>query len=416
MTTTVSPPRPESIKRLVLVLTSQCNLRCGYCYQDDKKAGTMEWETLRGALDLALASEQKLIKFTFYGGEPLLEFPLMERGVRYVEEMRGEEKQVRFGIITNGTLLTEESIDFLIQHDFKTQISFDGVREAQIHRGKGTYEKLDRVLDTIAAASPSFFRKRVVVSSTLTPETIPYLADSIDYFLSKNVTSISVSPSISHHPNWKMESIWDLDEQFGRILETSITHHRRTGETPFTPFRGGINSSKGIDKISMCGVMRGETPTVDVDGQVHGCALFADSFQSLSRRFLREKLESLRMGDIQDERFRERYAAFPEAVEQAEIFHNKQDKYSSYGKCGECEHLASCSICPVSIGNIPGNNDVHRVPDFACAYHLVMLRFKGMYVEDTRVVRSRLQPKMSDSTIRLRNLARRMRGAEEIRR
>ena len=46
----------------------------------------------------------------------------------------------------------------------------------------------------------------------------------------------------------------------------------------------------------MCGVGRGETPSVDVDGQMHGCVMFADSYQVFPAAFLRNRFEAMRMG------------------------------------------------------------------------------------------------------------------------
>jgi radical SAM protein with 4Fe4S-binding SPASM domain len=129
----------------------------------------------------------------------------------------------------------------------------------------------------------------------------------------------------------------------------------------------------------MCGVGRGETAAVDVDGQVHGCVMFADSYQVFPTIFLRNRLEAMRMGRVQDPGFAARLAAYPAAARAAEIFHNKQDKYSSYGKCADCRYMPRCAICPVSIGNALGNTDPRRIPDFLCAYNLVSLKYRERF-------------------------------------
>ena len=129
----------------------------------------------------------------------------------------------------------------------------------------------------------------------------------------------------------------------------------------------------------MCGVGRGETPAVDVDGQVHGCLMFVDSYQRFPTAFLRTRLQAMRMGDLRDPRFAERLAAYPAAARAAGIFHDKQDKYSSYGRCGECRFLSDCGVCPVSIGHEPGTTDPNRVPDFQCAYNLVSLKYRERF-------------------------------------
>jgi uncharacterized protein len=78
--------RPESIRRVLLVLTSQCNLRCGYCYQNDKKPGRMDQDTMFRGIDLAFVSKHDTVEITFFGGEPLLEMDSLRSGVAYAEE------------------------------------------------------------------------------------------------------------------------------------------------------------------------------------------------------------------------------------------------------------------------------------------------------------------------------------------
>ena len=95
--------------------------------------------------------------------------------------------------------------------------------------------------------------------------------------------------------------------------------------------------------------------------------------------FLRNRLEALRMGGVENLDLDSRRAVYPSAARATGLFTDKQDKYSSYGRCGECRFLDSCSICPVSIGHQPGNTDPRRVPDFLCAYNLVSLKYRELF-------------------------------------
>src|SRR5688572_4383421 len=128
---------PDDLHSVDVVLTANCNLRCGYCYQNDKKPRSMDWNTLRASADLLLGSRQPEVHMLFIGGEPLLEFPLIRRAVEYIEAARPRHLTVRYDIITNGTLLREEQTAFLVDHDFAVQLSFDGVPPAQDLRGRG---------------------------------------------------------------------------------------------------------------------------------------------------------------------------------------------------------------------------------------------------------------------------------------
>ncbi len=370
---------PERIQSLDVVLTDQCNLRCGYCYQTDKNPRQMEWETLRSSLDLLLRSERDPIDVVFYGGEPLLEFPQIRRAVGYLGEQAGGKK-VDYTISTNGLLVTDEVLEFLVAHDFNTQLSFDGVPEAQAVRGAQTFVKLDQLLDRIREAHPVFFRENFKVAVTLTCPTIPHLADSIEYFIGKGLQTIEINPVFTHYAAWEPEYYEQLDAQFDRISRVCMNHYARTGEVPVNLFRKDreLEPSSRIGR-TMCGVPRGESLSVDVDGQVHGCVTLADSYQKYRTGFLQEKAEAMKLGDHRDPGFSDRLKVFDETSRSTGIFHGKQNKYSMYGKCGDCRYLDVCMVCPVSIGHIPGNTDVNRVPDFSCAFQLISMDHRGKF-------------------------------------
>ena len=65
----------------------------------------------------------------FYGGEPLLNFKVLkfviEKSLTY--KQKGKlPNNLRFSIVTNGLLLNEQIIEFLIKRDVTVSISIDG--------------------------------------------------------------------------------------------------------------------------------------------------------------------------------------------------------------------------------------------------------------------------------------------------
>lgn len=50
----------------------------------------------------------------------------------------------------------------------------------------------------------------------------------------------------------------------------------------------------------------------------------------------------------------------------------RRDRYSSYGRCRDCEFVDECLVCPVASANIPGNTDPRRVPDSGCAFNRIV--------------------------------------------
>ncbi|HNR53467.1 MAG TPA: radical SAM protein [Candidatus Dojkabacteria bacterium] len=141
--------RPFKPMRLVLSLTSDCNLRCIYCYAEAGKLHkTMSWETAKSAIDETMRNllEERKEKFqlTFHGGgEPFVAFKLMKKAVEYVNSKWKGKKD--FSVVTNGTLITSEIADWLAEKDFRLTVSIDGPAEIQNRQrpkanGEGSYE------------------------------------------------------------------------------------------------------------------------------------------------------------------------------------------------------------------------------------------------------------------------------------
>lgn len=372
-------PTREGVRTLDVVLTAGCNLRCTYCYQNAKTARRMDWKTLRAAVDLLLSSRRPEVRLMFLGGEPLLEFPLVRQAVAYAEQVRPPGLAVHYDIITNGTLLREEELGFLVAHDFQVQLSFDGVPAAQDLRGRGTFAQLDLLLDRLRREHPAFFSNNLRIGMTLLASTVPHLAESVRYFLDKEVEHIAIAPAATHQ-DWPAHRIDELDEQFALIFEACVRHYRRHGRVPLALFHPDEDESPHKPEgPSMCGVGRGENLAVDVDGEVHGCVMFAESYQVFPTAFLRTRLEAMRMGRVDDAAFPARLGAYPAAARAAELFHGKREKYSTYGACRDCRYLESCGVCPVSIGHQPGNEDPRRIPDFLCAWNLVSQKYRERF-------------------------------------
>ena len=64
-----------SKRRVVFIVTQDCQLRCSYCYLVGKnRTGKMTWETAKKIVDflMSLPVLEDEVIFDFIGGEPLL--------------------------------------------------------------------------------------------------------------------------------------------------------------------------------------------------------------------------------------------------------------------------------------------------------------------------------------------------------
>ena len=367
-----------SLAALDVILTSSCNLRCTYCYQGRHVARRMSWDTLRAAADRLLASRRPERTLSFYGGEPLLARSLLERAVEYVER-RSTGRRVRFNLATNGTLLDAAAARFLAAHGVRTALSFDGVEAAQERRGAGTFALLDIRLAALRRDEPVFFND-LEIALTLTGANLPLLASSVDYLLSKEVRTIKISPLLTRDPDWTERDEERLDHQLEAVRASSLAFYRSCGRVPVQILRrtGDVRSPPKRTSSWLCGVPRGDSLTVDVDGQVTGCVLFATSYQELPP-WLAEHLLPMRLGDVRDPQLAARLPAYRAAVRAAAIFDRRALKHSGARRCRECAIAASCIVCPVSIAHRPGPPDPHHIPEAHCAFNRLVAKHRALF-------------------------------------
>jgi uncharacterized protein len=151
-----NPPADFPLQSLVLNLTNQCNLSCQYCYEfgEDKvatpegKPKFMDFETAKASVDFLLdqSSGRRAVHITFFGGETLMNFPLLQRVVGYATEqaaVRG--RAIDFSLTTNATLLTPAIIAFLSANRIGVTVSMDGPPELHdklrvFANGRGSYD------------------------------------------------------------------------------------------------------------------------------------------------------------------------------------------------------------------------------------------------------------------------------------
>jgi uncharacterized protein len=384
----VAPQRPSvrSIRSLEVVLTTACNLGCAYCYQDVRAERSMSWGVLRRAIDLLLSSGHPEPELAFYGGEPLLELASIHRALEYLEDSREPGRPVRASVFTNGILLDPGTAGYLARHGVDVQISFDGVEAAQELRAPGTFRRLERALTRLRHEHPGFFRDRCSVAITVSSRNLAHLAESCAYLLDHGVAEIAAAALVTHDPGWHPDTLETLADQVEQIYDASVDHFKNTGEVPFAPFRqGDPRRTPSARPPAMCAAAGTTSLAVDVDGQVYGCVLFAESYQSFPNPMLRQVLEPLRLGDVRAKGLGRRLEGYPVSAGAAGILTDRARKRSSYRTCRGCRFVGECSACPASIGHIPGNTDPHRIPDLQCAFNLAVLTARRRFLEETGI-------------------------------
>lgn len=150
-------PEPGHRAEVLVANTWRCNLRCSYCFVDQRSLAKPQEGMSRklaaqviDALDAGLAHIEQICVH-FYGGEPLLHLPAIEAMVE-----RSEAKapgRFTFAITTNGAAASERAVALLGAADFQIVLSVDGPGEVhdQCRRTIDDQPTHSRVLAFLAA-------------------------------------------------------------------------------------------------------------------------------------------------------------------------------------------------------------------------------------------------------------------------
>lgn len=158
------------VKTLVLQwhLNETCNLKCLHCYQEKEKEGSLEFSKLKHIYEqykelLKKLNYQGHINLT--GGEPLCN-PYF---YQVLEMIQKDSDFISFSILSNGTLITEETAKKIGKYHPKyVQVSLEGGKKINdFIRGKGTYKK-------IAEGIKNLKKEHIFVSLSFTATKVNY--------------------------------------------------------------------------------------------------------------------------------------------------------------------------------------------------------------------------------------------------
>jgi uncharacterized protein len=289
------PPADFPLNTMVLNVTNKCNLACTYCYEygEDKIVDTqygqqpkfMSEDTAEESVDFLLAESkgQEVAHLTFFGGETLLNFPVLQRTVAYARRRAAEEgKRIEFSLTTNATLLRPEIIQWVADNQIGVTISIDGPKAVQdglrvFHNGKGTY---DVVLPKIKELLQAHRSRPIGARVTLTQkhmnvlEIFRHLTEEVGFW------EVGLAPvTTQDHRDYAItpEGKDDMLRQFEELAHEWLECALRDEHHGFSNVKDTIEEiHKGVSKAYGCGAGLG-LMGVATDGEVSLCHRFAGS-------------------------------------------------------------------------------------------------------------------------------------------
>lgn len=221
-------------------VTTQCNLACSYCIYGGEygryeplSQTPMSWETARRMLDFLVfrSRQSKTLRLDFFGGEPLMAFDLVRRSVEYAKSNIGSGgPEVSVTIASNGTILTDEILEFLLAHKVYLQFSIDGEKDVHDRErrfrngGRGSYDLVLENLDRIHRRHPAYFREYIRIKSVMTMAAVGLEEDGfLEHPLIKAVEETGGLTVLMKEPHFDLAQDSDFFDQLHclgrRLLE-----------------------------------------------------------------------------------------------------------------------------------------------------------------------------------------------------
>lgn len=113
------------IRTIKLNISNTCNMACKYCYANEGNYGVkdamMTVEVAQDICDFIIKKFPKIKKIMFFGGEPLLNIDVIETVCNKLKNY-----PIRFGMVTNLSILNKKALDIIINNNLDITVSLDG--------------------------------------------------------------------------------------------------------------------------------------------------------------------------------------------------------------------------------------------------------------------------------------------------
>ena len=253
------------IKALCLHIAHTCNLNCSYCFASQGKyhgeRALMSFEVGKRALDFLIENSgtRRNLEVDFFGGEPLMNFDVVKKLVKYARSIEKEKgKNFRFTLTTNGVLVDDDVIDFANKEMSNVVLSLDGRKEVHDryrvdYQGRGSYDIIVPKFQKFVKARGG---KNYYMRGTFTHANPDFLED-IKTMLNLGFTELSMEPVVAAEGDEAALTEEDkpvVMKQYEKLAELMLKRDKEG--KPFTFYHYMIDLAGGpciYKRISGCG-------------------------------------------------------------------------------------------------------------------------------------------------------------------
>ncbi len=342
-----------AISHLSLIMTDDCNFRCNYCPQRKEKVYMSKTMVKKGLTFFYPFLKKDDPVISLYGGEPLLAFSNIKHTVSLFNKLnQKEKKKIQFVLTTNGSLLTEEMLEFFQQQKFMLVLSYDGLAH-DAFRKKGSASGLTELIRQIDRYPGIHF----ATHSVFTPATVESFSASIRQIAEAGSPDILYTLAVNEP--WENNALTLLQQQLDKTAHYLADLYHTEKLQPVRGFQLDTEDTpKGTFK---CDGARSRM-AVAPDGKVWGCFVF---HSQLKDRRESDDYTQYSFGSL-DEFIKNHETIYPKILKN--YLDLRQDCFftqeTEEKHCFMCDHVEECSTCPVSASHLTGM--IGSFPPWVC--------------------------------------------------
>jgi len=189
----------------IMVVTLRCNHNCVYCHASAQNANKSEYDmsknTAKKSIDLIFDGPSKNIAIEFQGGEPMLNWEIIQYTVEYSKKKaKKNDINLELRLISNLSLMTDEKLKYCYDNEIGISTSLDGpeflhnknrtLTRGNSHKKTVEWFKKATKLYKVSRDEVENFLPGAIL--TVSKESLKYPKEIVDEYISHGINTIFI--------------------------------------------------------------------------------------------------------------------------------------------------------------------------------------------------------------------------------